>query len=77
MCGLHQGQECDPCSPAFFEANEKLRGPEPLGAGFFVDKVGRDTEVIRRYIQNQETEDRRMDQLEIPEVAAIAENKKS
>ena len=41
-----------------------------------MDTVGRDTEVIRRYIQNQETEDQRMDQLEIPEVAVVAENKK-
>jgi len=30
--GVYQGQECDPCSPAFLEANEELRGPEPLGA---------------------------------------------
>ena len=33
--------------------------------GFFVDTVGRDTEKIRRYIQNQEAEDRRLDQLEL------------
>ena len=33
--------------------------------GFFVDTVGRDTEKIRRYIQNQEAEDRRIDQLEL------------
>lgn len=32
--------------------------------GFFVDTVGRDTEVIREYIRNQEAEDRRLDQLE-------------
>jgi len=33
--------------------------------GFFVDTVGRDTEKIRRYIQNQEAEDRRLDRLEL------------
>ena len=38
--------------------------------GYFVDTVGRDTERIRRYIQDQEAEDRRLDQLELP----IAEN---
>ena len=35
--------------------------------GFFVDTVGRDTEKIRRYIQEQEAEDRRLDQLELPQ----------
>ena len=31
--------------------------------GYFASTVGRDEEVIRRYIQNQETEDKRIDQL--------------
>ena len=34
--------------------------------GFFVDTVGRDTETIRRYIREQEREDRGLDQLEFP-----------
>ena len=34
--------------------------------GYFVDTVGRNTEVIKRYIQNQEAEDKRLDQLELP-----------
>ena len=36
--------------------------------GYFVDTVGRDTEKIRRYIQEQDAEDRRLDQLELPGV---------
>ena len=36
--------------------------------GYFVDTVGRDTETIRRYIQQQEAEDRRLDQMEFPGV---------
>ena len=36
--------------------------------GFFVDTVGRDTETIRKYIAEQEMEDRRLDQLEMPEI---------
>ena len=32
--------------------------------GYFVDSVGRDTETIKRYIQQQETEDKRLDQIE-------------
>ncbi len=31
--------------------------------GYFVSTVGRDEQVIRRYIQNQENEDRQQDQL--------------
>ena len=34
--------------------------------GFCVDTVGRDIERIRRCIQDQEAEDRRLDQLELP-----------
>ena len=34
--------------------------------GYFVDTVGRDTEMIRRYIADQEKEDRALDQLEMP-----------
>ncbi len=32
------------------------------------DTVGRDTETIRKYIAEQEKEDRRLDQLEMPEI---------
>ena len=40
----------------------------PPARGFFVDTVGRDTETIRKYIAEQEMEDRRLDQLEMPEI---------
>jgi len=33
--------------------------------GFFVSTVGRDEEVIRRYIQDQEKEDQRQDQMKL------------
>ena len=33
--------------------------------GYFVDSVGRDLEVIKRYIREQENEDQRLDQLEL------------
>ncbi len=32
--------------------------------GYFVDSVGRNTEAIRRYIENQEAEDQRIDELD-------------
>jgi putative transposase len=34
--------------------------------GYFVDTVGLDTETTRRYIADQEKEDQRLDQLEMP-----------
>ena len=37
-------------------------GQKLWARGYFVDTVGRDTDVIRRYIQSQEIEDRRLDQ---------------
>lgn len=33
--------------------------------GYFVSTVGRDEEVIRKYIQDQEAEDRRLDQMKL------------
>jgi putative transposase len=33
--------------------------------GYFVSTVGRDEEAVRRYIQAQEAEDRRLEQLEL------------
>ena len=35
--------------------------------GYFVDTVGRNTEVIKKYIREQEQEDQRLDQLEFPD----------
>ena len=66
--GIHQGQECNSCGEALFEKRAKLRWAADLARGFFVDTVGRDTETIRKYIAEQEREDRRLDQLEMPEI---------
>ena len=44
----------------------KYAGQRLWSRSFFVDTVGRDTEVIRRYIREQEAEDQRLDQLELP-----------
>jgi putative transposase len=51
----------------YFLKRERNCAGECLWArGFFVDTVGRDTETIRRCIQQQEAEDQRLDQLELP-----------
>jgi hypothetical protein len=46
-------------------------GPQILGArGYFVTTVGRDEEVIRAYIRNQELADRQLEQFELKISAA-------
>lgn len=47
---------------------EKLRGAAFVGTarGSFVDTAGRREEAVRRQIQEQEAEDRRLEQLELP-----------
>ena len=53
----------------YFLKRERNYGGQSLWArGFFVETVGRDTEKIRRYIREQDAEDRRLDQLELPGV---------
>jgi REP element-mobilizing transposase RayT len=44
--------------------------------GYFVTSVGRDEEVIRAYIRNQELADRDLDQLEL-KIAATPKSKQS
>ena len=77
VVGYLKGKSAIHVARHFLKQTRNYAGQNLWARGFFVDTVGRDTEVIRRYIQNQETEDQRMDQLEIPEMAVIAENKKS
>jgi hypothetical protein len=50
----------------FLKRERNYAGQNLWARGYFVDSVGRNTEVIRRYIQEQEVEDKRMDQLEFP-----------
>ena len=52
----------------FLRRERNYAGQRIWARGFFVDTVGRDTETIRKYIAEQEMEDRRLDQLEMPEI---------
>jgi putative transposase len=65
---IHQGQECDSRAEALLRRERNYAGQRSWARGFFVDTVGRDTETIRKYIAEQEMEDRRLDQLEMPEI---------
>ena len=48
-----------------YRGRRNARGEHFWARGYFVSTVGRDETVIRRYIQDQEQEDRRLDQLEL------------
>ena len=50
----------------FLKQARNYAGQRLWARGYFVDTVGRREDVIRRYIQEQEAEDRRLEQLELP-----------
>jgi putative transposase len=62
---VHQGQERDPHCPRYGERKRNFVGQSFWARGFFVSTVGRDEEVIRAYIKNQESEDHRLEQLKL------------
>ena len=47
----------------FFEKRRNVRGHSFWARGFYVNTVGRDEEKVRKYIKNQEVQDRRVDQM--------------
>ena len=58
------GEECDP-------HRSRVCGPAPelrtLPRGYYVSTVGQDERVVREYVQQQEREDRRLEQLRLEE----------
>ena len=48
-----------------YVGRRNARGQHFWARGYFVSTVGRDEAVIRRYIRDQEHEDRRLDQLQL------------
>ncbi len=63
--GVHQGQERDHLARVYGRAGAELRRAAFLGRGYFVSTVGRDEELVREYIRNQEEEDERLDQMNL------------
>ena len=63
--GLHQGQDRDSAGSGIRRAQTELRGAALLGTGYFVSTVGRDEAVSRAYIQHQEREDKRLEQMNL------------
>lgn len=65
VVGYIKGKSAIHVARHFMKRERNYAGQRLWARGYFVDSVGRDTEVIRRYIREQEAEDRRLDQLEL------------
>ena len=61
--GYIKGKSAIHIARQFGERRRNFAGRHFWARGYFVSAVGRGEEVIRRYIQRQEMEDRRQDQL--------------
>ena len=68
MVGYIKGKSAIHVARHFLRRERNYAGQRIWARGFFVDTVGWDTETIRKYIAEQEMEDRRLDQLEMPEM---------
>jgi len=65
IMGFIKGKSAIHIARAYGGKKRNFVGENFWARGFFVSTVGRDEEVIRRYIQEQEKEDQRQDQLKI------------
>jgi hypothetical protein len=62
--GIHQGQECNSCGAALLKRERNTLGSEFGPEVFSLIRVGG----TPKHIAEQEREDRRLDQLEMPEI---------
>ena len=65
VVGYIKGKSAIHVARTFGERKRNFVGQHFWARGYFVSTVGRDEGVIRRYIQEQETEDKRIDQLRL------------
>ena len=65
VVGFIKGKSAIHVARHFLKRDRNYAGQRLWARGYFVDSVGRDTETIKRYIQQQESEDKRLDQLEL------------
>ena len=66
VIGYLKGKSAIHVARHFLKRERNYAGQRLWARGYFVDTVGRREDVIRRYIQEQEAEDRRLEQLELP-----------
>ena len=63
VVGFLKGKSAIYIARNFAEVTRGFVGKHSWARGYFASTVGRDEETIRKYIQRQESEDRRIDQL--------------
>ena len=66
VVGYIKGKSAIHVARHFLKRERNYAGQRLWARGFLVDTVGRNEDAIRRYIQEQEAEDRRLDQLDLP-----------
>lgn len=65
VLGFIKGKSAIHLARVYAERRRNFVGQSFWARGYFVSTVGRDEEVIRRYIRDQEKEDERLDQLNL------------
>jgi putative transposase len=65
VVGFIKGKSAIHIARTFMERKRNFVGQHFWARGYFVSTVGRDEEVIRKYIRDQEVEDKRVDQLNL------------
>ncbi|MBN2525736.1 MAG: transposase, partial [Deltaproteobacteria bacterium] len=63
--GYIKGKSAIHIARTYGEQRRNFTGQNFWACGYFVSTVGRDEKVIREYIQHQEQEDKRLDQLKL------------
>lgn len=63
VIGYIKGKSAIHVARHFLKRERNYAGQQLWARGYFVDTVGPDTEIIRKYIRDQEKEDQRHDQL--------------
>ncbi len=65
VVGFIKGKSAIFIARNFAERQRNFTGQHFWARGFFVSTVGKDEEAVRKYIRDQEKEDRRLDQLNL------------
>ena len=65
VIGFIKGKSAIHLARVYGETRRNFVGQSFWARGYFVSTVGRDEEVIRNYIRNQEEEDRRLEQMNL------------
>ena len=65
IVGYIKGKSAIHIARTYMGKKQNFVGQNFWARGYFVSTVGRDEEVVREYIRHQETEDKRLDQMQL------------